>query len=290
MIDSSLPVDGYAMLVDFLSLPGNPSSVPHSSSEIDNNIKGLGNELHDTDECPKEILNDTFSGSRDPFALSAASDTQLLRAENQALLAGHLAAGMNEDVSLSITNSSSGDLGQPSVGVSHQFRDAMYSALMTVMEERDEAHARMVAANVLHMHEIEQQKKATRRLSAELESLKARREAEHGISSNGRHSRHGAEKGSMQQDSDAEIVSLCQQLAGEISARTSASLEVIRLKESRKAERENEASERQALEEELKRTREMLATERSKLERSRRESQTWMHSYEEVVEVQQGEK
>ena len=89
----------------------------------------------------------------------------------------------------------------------------------------------------------------------------------------------------MQQDSEAELLSLCQQLAGEISARTSASLEVIRLKESRKVERQNEAAERQAIEAELRRTRELLAAERSKLERSRRESRTWMQSYEEVVQV-----
>jgi len=272
------------VLVDFLEL-SNASTAPFPGFDI--SVRGLASDdVQDTDECPDDLLNLAFSSDAvcNPFSLSAVSDTQLVRAENQALLAARL-AGASDDFSLAVANSSSSETNQSVLP--HQFREAMYSALMTVMEERDEAHARMVAASVLHVHEMEQQKKAMRRQQAELESLKSRRDSEASSGNDGKGSGAAlrrAEK-EMQQDSEAELLSLCQQLAGEISARTSASLEAIRLKESRMVERENEAAERQALEEELRHTRELLAAERSKLERARRESRSWMQSFEEVVQV-----
>jgi hypothetical protein len=70
----------------------------------------------------------------------------------------------------------------------------------------------------------------------------------------------------MMQNSDEELIALCQQLSGEISARTSASLEIIRLKEGRSIERTHEASEKEALKDELKRVKERLALEQSKAE------------------------
>jgi len=268
MLDCPLPIDGLAILVDFLGLP-NATSKAH---------RGLGRELPETDDYG-ESLNSAIDEARDPFALSAASDTQLVRAENKALLAGRL-AGSSSNAALPAVNSivNQNELSQP---VSHQFREAMYSALMTVMEERDEAHARMVATTVLHVHEMEQQRKAMRRLSEEFDTFKRQRGSEPSAEHGRKQSR--AEK-QMQQDSEAELLSLCQQLASEISARTSASLEIVRLKESREAERANEAAERQSLEDELRRTQELLALERSKVERSRKESLRWMQSYEEVVQ------
>jgi uncharacterized protein YPO0396 len=159
----------------------------------------------------------------------------------------------------------------------------MYGALMTVMEERDEAHARMVAAGVLHVHEMDQQRKKVDRLQSELDALQSRQPSagSSGSSNNVDEIRRAAR--ALQEESEAELLSLCQQLTTEIASRTSASLEIARLKESRRLERENELAERQALEDELKRTRELLAAERSKLERSRRESSTWKESYEEVL-------
>jgi len=56
---------------------------------------------------------------------------------------------------------------------SSQYQEAMHSALMKAMEERDEAHARMVAANVLHVHETEQQKKKVALLAAQLEAAQS---------------------------------------------------------------------------------------------------------------------
>jgi uncharacterized protein YPO0396 len=137
-----------------------------------------------------------------------------------------------------------------------------------------------VAAGVLHVHEMDQQRKIVQRLQLEVEALKARPAA--GDSSDASDEVRRAAR-ALQQDSEAELLSLCQQLASEISSRTSASLEIVRLKESRDLERENERAERQALEDELRRTRELLAAERAKLERSRRESSNWKESYEEVL-------
>lgn len=256
-------------LTEFLGV-SDASSRPTLDGSL---VQGVAdNERHSLSEA-REVRESAEKG----FSLSAVVEGQMIQAENQTLLLGRLSRNRSSE------EPSPGSLLLPGETVahpvSHQFREAMYSALMTVMEERDEAHARMVAAGVLHVHVMEQQKKAVRRLSMELEALKAQRES---VASEQGTMKSRVEK-QMQQDSEAELISLCQQLAGEISARTSASLEIVRLKESRQVERENEAAERLALEDELKRTKELLASTTLQLEQARNESRTWQQSYENVL-------
>lgn len=228
------------------------------------------------------------------FAPSALCEAELLRAEQKSLFAERLA---NATVS-SPPPQSSIDV-PPSAIHNHalppsttaRFQEAMHSALMKVMEERDEAHSKMVAAKVIHAHQVKQEQKKANHLATQLE-LAVKKAA----SSNTGRLRMAAApdtkdqeqlrkyERAMQQNSDEELVSLCQQLAGEISARTSASLEVIRLKESRDIERDQETSEKQALQQELIRVKELLAREKSKAEQGQRESKTWKKSYEEIID------
>ena len=162
---------------------------------------------------------------------------------------------------------------------SQAFHEAVHTVLMQVMAERDESHARMVAAGVLHVHEMEQLRKQVRRLTAQLEA---------GSSSDPREQERVQHlKREMQQDTDMELVSLCQQLAGEISARTNASLEVIRLKESRKIERDTEEAEKKALLQETNEAKDALAKERARAEKAERELEQWKSSYEILVQAQQ---
>ena len=93
----------------------------------------------------------------------------------------------------------------------------------------------------------------------------------------------------MQQNSDAEIIALCEQLSGEISSRTQAALEVIRLKESRAVERKHEAEEKDALRDELMRVREMLDKEQKKAQEAQQEADRWKQ-YHERASSKKGEK
>ena len=68
------------------------------------------------------------------------------------------------------------------------------------------------------------------------------------------------------------IDALNRQLAGEISAKASHALEIIRLKERRQIERENEAKERKSLQDELKRLKELLAAEQRKNQKASEEA------------------
>lgn len=263
MLETALPVDGLIALTDFLCISaattrcGNPPDRPAESDE----------------SSPADSLTANTTGV---LALTSVAEATLVRAENQARAAESLARASKMDDSIPVDGAETKVVFHP---LSQHFRDSMYTALMAVMEERDEAHARMVAADVVHVHEMEQQRKTVRRLSSEMDELRSKRDAAT-PSNDMTPQRHR----SMQQDSEAELLSLCQQLGNEISARTSASLEIIRLKESRKVEREIEAAERKALEDELARTKAALTAATSKLERSRRESKSWQTSYEELVQ------
>lgn len=256
MLDVALPVEALAALVDFL------------------NVQNVSTKL-----CLPPAISVRAVSKKPPQSVCVSTDTivkHLARAESQALFAARLSG----------RTSAEDEQNRSGVQVvyqtaSGQFRQAMYSALMNVMEERDEAHARMVADGVLHAHELDQQRKLVRRLTTEVDALKMHRGAEdQGVSYTEQVRR--ADR-AMQQDSEAELLSLCQQLASEISSRTSASLEIVRLRETREIERQNEAAERVALELELKRTKELLASEQAKLERSRQESMNWKESYQETV-------
>lgn len=159
---------------------------------------------------------------------------------------------------------------------------------MKVMAERDEAHARMVSSDVLHVHEMEQQRRKVEHVESQLDVLKRRATANMSSEREKREMetlrRFDRER---QNDMDEELVSLCQQLAGEISARTQASLEIVRLKETRKAEQEHEAAEKQALKDEIVQLRQELEKERKKAVLARQESGSWRDGFEEVVKIEE---
>ena len=132
-------------------------------------------------------------------------ENELLRAEKQSLLSermSKLTSQSDAAAPLSGTLSTHVDTDHPRPA-SNLFRDAMHSALMAVMEERDEAHARMLSAEVLHVHEMEQQRKITGNLTAELELLK-----ESVLRKKQSETKNGAEtarKVDRQHDSDASL-------------------------------------------------------------------------------------
>lgn len=278
-------MDGLALLSDFLQL----SDASSSNSDVDVPIANLP---FASAAKAREEENLRLAKAREVLSFSSLCENELSRAEKQSLLAERLSKlkslnkpGMADDASnqtRSVSNLISADQ-------SSRFRDAMHAALMRVMEERDEAHARMLAAGVLHVHEMEQQRKKTANLTTELELLKKTVPDNVARSHNEKvQDAEALRKLERQHDSDAELISLCQQLAGEISARTSASLEILRLKESRKIEQEHEAIEKQALKDEIALLRQQLAQERKKSKLARQESGSWRESFQEAVLVSEG--
>jgi hypothetical protein len=281
LLDSYLPVDGLFLLVDFLGI-------------TDPTTKGYVPSASISDMRTADTADDD---TEDPaFPLFSVVDACLVQAEAQVLMAENIATTEENE------NVHAGEGGDPFLNVqnfyhplSHQFREAMYSALMGVMEERDEAHARMIATDVLHVHEIERIKKTATHLGNQLEMKELEISVLKRSTLAGKKDPTRADPipdlndrktktSSTLQDYDAELTSMCQQLATEISSRTSASLEILRLKESRQTERENEAAERLALEKELLQTKELLAQQNKKLEQTRQECSNWKQSYEKVLQ------
>lgn len=290
IVNVPLPIDGLAALADFLNL----SHASTNNSTVERDHLAPTNLHHCT---AADTQSNSFTvNAAEIFSLSSLCETELRRAENQSALAERLSKSSNNSnfhardfPAVNTTPTFPAPISQPSA--SSQFSNAMHSALMKVMEERDEAHARMVSTEVLHVHEMEQQRKKTAHLSSQLEAAKKHGGATGTKLRDEKERKEAAtlqryEKG-LQQDSDAELLSLGQQLAGEISARTSASLEVIRLKENRKIEQEHEAAEKQALRDEVTQLKQQLAQQRRSAELARQESGSWRESFEEVVLIRE---
>ena len=172
----------------------------------------------------------------------------------------------------------------------HVLEGAMHNALLQTMEERDEAHARLIATEVLHIHELEQKRRQVEALESQLQ-LSQQHAADSNLFASDKERKqfealrqHDQER---QRDTDAELMSLCQQLAGEISSRTAVNLEVIRLKEVRKITKESEKAEKQCLQEEVLQLREQLHIERQKSAALQKESDDWRSAFEQLVQIKE---
>ena len=261
MLDCPLPIESLLLLTDFLRIT-DVSTKPLSNHAISRPV----NEYAPTLALKPEI-----------HELLASCEAAILRAENQTYLAEKLASIKVPEDPVAIPPA----IGAAAPKSSSQYENAVSTALLKVLEERDKAHARMVAADVLHAHEMEQQRKKVLALEAKLES-----EVNH-TDAPSLTSEAPKPQGLMQQDSDAELVALCQQLSTEISGRTSASLEVNRLKEARKIEQEHVDREKKDLLAEIERLRDLLAKERDKRRESEREVATWKLSFQEAINARE---
>lgn len=293
MLCSPLPIDGLACLAEFLQL-----SDASTNGSIHTHKHGPYSPATLTRSADSDAsVNSASAKANEVFRLLSLCTAEFQRAEHQSEVAERLSKTVTSS-DIRARNNLSGKavvatlvtpFSPPSS--SNQFRAAMHTALMKVMEERDEAHARMVSAEVLHVHEMEQHRKKISHLSSQLSTMK-KRDAFNGTPAKFRDDkikRDAAalrvQERSLQQDTDAELLSLCQQLAGEISARTSACLEVIRLKENRNIELENELVEKQALRDEVSQLRDQLSLQHRNAALARQESGTWRESYEEIVQI-----
>jgi hypothetical protein len=276
LLDCYLPIECLSTLIEFLGMPEATTTGNLVTSHWNNPHTAIESNIEESCLFPS-------------MPLISMAEACLIQAETKALTAEKMATeDANETHSGGIATESTGSVYDFYHPISNHFRDAMYSALMTVMEERDEAHARMVAADVMHVHELEQERNVRKHLSYQLQRRNAELESLKEAIKKGNVNSNTTSKESLPSRADSqtdnELVSLCQQLSAEIASRTSASLEILRLKESRKIERENEAAEREALERELQLAREALAQHKRMLARSQQESTNWKQSYEKALQ------
>ena len=160
---------------------------------------------------------------------------------------------------------------------SQRLQESMRGALMKAMEERDMSHAKLAAAEVLHTHKLEQQRKLNSRLEVELDALRS------DVTASNPEQERLQRQMQIQQNSDEELMSLCQQLAGEISARTTAALEVDRLKEASRVDSEQYQSKVRSLEEEIDMLQKELEREKSERTTAVMDGQKWRRCYEDAI-------
>ena len=171
---------------------------------------------------------------------------------------------------------------------SNQRSDGLSFVLNEMMRERDEAQSRLTLAEILHRNEKDELQNRVIDLTSQLETAKHSQIAPIDKNLNDEkavgatNSRHHENKAIY--DSDLELQSLCQQLAGEISARTAAELSIVRMKEIRKLEQEREALDQQALQNEVVQLRELVQQLSAREAEMTNESRTWRESFETLVQ------
>lgn len=272
MLDSELPIDALSALVEFLDI----------SDASTANLDALESKSKDDSSLEPLRPEPPIKLARQIFQLSKVCRTELLRAQGFSVVAERVAHSCAEEQTRAQQETSgpvvAGSL--TPLAFSERLQESVQAALLRVMEERDTSHTRLVAAEVLHVHKLEQQRKQNARLEAELQA--SRSEGNSQNADRERQQRHLQ----MQQSADEELMSMCQQLSGEISARTEASLEVKRLKESHQIESEQHKNEVQALQEEIVRLRGALESEKSKAQSVSTELSGLRRSYRNIVEYE----
>jgi hypothetical protein len=163
--------------------------------------------------------------------------------------------------------------------VSGIMQEAMHTALVNAMAERDQAHAQLISSNVQHLHELEQERRKNEKLKMhqivkdERGRLQQPNVASFFQNLNDERSRRGLHmkldeiEKMLAASNDSELFETSRQLAQEVSAKTSNALEVVRLKEVRGIEKNNYDTETQALKEELRRVKALLIEEKARAEK-----------------------
>lgn len=283
IVETPLPVDCLAYVRDFLQLPDD--SMNNSRAYLDR----FSPTLHQFMSNDDNQIHESLKGSSQCFSQYSAD---LVKAHEQSLIAiGTLEYMHRKFTTSDETNNACPCIAQPySLPLpSNQLSDGIYSVLNEMMKERDEAQSRLTLAEILHRQEKDELNLRVNDLESQLEATKRSQDAQSDKNLNDDKSassanaqRHNIANRAIY-DSDLELQSLCQQLAGEISARTAADVSLIRMKELRKLEQEREASERQALQDEVVKLREMVQQMSARENEIVHEARMWRESFEALV-------
>jgi DNA repair exonuclease SbcCD ATPase subunit len=267
-------MDGLTSLARFLQLNDEPA-------------------LGATGDCESQslaILSHSMDDPKQEFAQNVSEIERLssLCARELALAESRCSSDVADKVSDKAQTATANEPSAHSIraGVSRSLsKDPLHATLLQVMEERDKLHCRIVAEQVLHASEIEQYKEEIAHLRSQLQDAKRESATKNSPKSLVERKTLNAppqksSSSSLQQDSDAELLSLCQQLAGEISARTATELQVLRLEQARAAERQSDAAERERLHGTVADLQKQVEQERSEAQRAQQECAQWKQAYE----------
>ena len=265
MIDTELPIDALIALTEFLGLTD--ASTRNLLDDRAEHQRNYRSQIQSEFESIQSTLYETHK-------LAEVCQTSIIKAESNSVMADRVIKTIpNHGAETSIAPQV---LNIPSAALSSRLHYAVHDALLKVMGERDQARANYIASDVLHVHELQQERKRNKRLEEELEMARA--------PSSDDKTQARLRKQQQEASNDDELMSLCQQLSSEISARTAASLEIERLKEIRETERANESAEKESLQEEISRLKEQLEAEKNASAMARRTSAKWQKSFEDVME------
>jgi hypothetical protein len=285
IVNSPLPIEGLACVADFLQLSDSSANKQTVERTPFNGMKSRQN------VPPIAELNGIDAEASEFCRVLSLYEAECVNSKHQSALALQMVEKRHSTCvhSSNLSTATSVD-SCLSVLPSSQFRDGIVNALNRVMEERDSMHSKLVSAEVLHLFEMDEQRKSLAQHSGTLQaksdgvtpySTQVGTNNEGGVALN-------RQDGHFHGDADSELLSLCQQLAGEISARAAADMEVIRLKESRKMEQELEAAEKSSLRMELSLAREQLQLQNEKLEQALHDARIWRESFEEILQFRKG--
>lgn len=284
IVETPLPVDCVAYVRDFLQLPDD--SMNSSSRAYLDHFSPTSRQYMSNDD------NQMLEGLKGSSKCFSQYSADLVKAYEQSLIAISTLECMHRKITaIDDTENALPCVTQPySLPLpSNQLSDGIYSILNEMMKERDEAQSRLYLAEILHQQEKDELNLRVNDLESQLEATKRSQDVQSDknlsddkSASSTYTKRHSiANRGIY--DSDLELQSLCQQLAGEISARTAADLSLVRMKELRKIEQDRETSERQALQDEVVKLREMVQQMSARENEIVREVRMWRESFEALV-------
>lgn len=288
LLQCPLPIETLLEISELLGINASTKDVSTSEPEIAGSNNSDQNGLNATATQSAGPLSSgnpegeclTVERPQKIFSLLAACSTELLRADTAERIMppqGHPRILVPKEIvpPPSINTQLYEPLLPPSV--SDQMQVAMHEALVNVMAERDEAHAQLIASNIFHVHELEQERRRNEKLRIEQELKEERAKFQQpnvGAFFQNLHDDRARRnllakfddfERILGNNTDEELAQTSRQLAEEVSAKTSHALEIVRLKEARDIERQNEAAEKQALKDELLRVKALLAEQEAKM-------------------------
>lgn len=265
-----MPVSGCMAVLEFLDI------VDAGIMPVDFNGDDTDTPLT-TQSIPRDSSDQALDRAPEIMALTASCLTYLLRAEASGILSQKLGSRQHENKKNKVPNMNrsasmpnSAPFLEPLLpaSISEGLRDAIHSALKNVMTDRDDAQASLIASSVLHVHEIERERKKGELAMKKLQVAEAhlKRQQQGGLFAE-RFKDPRVEDSKIVQNSleemlkgsEEEIKALGKQLAQEVAEKTAAKLEIYRLQEITNHLRASDSAEKKALEEELRKARAALA-------------------------------
>jgi hypothetical protein len=186
--------------------------------------------------------------------------------------------------------------------LTQHIHNSIHKSLMDAIVQRDEAHAQLVNANIMHTNSLERMRKKNERLeidasfSQEIARVQLHQKLETPNIANffgqpdekvKRMQREIDQKIDKvhhfirKDEGEAEIMDLSSQLASEMSTKTSLALEIDRLKQTSETQTKTQLFEKEALQDEIRRLRDLLEVERQKNSNACAEAAHWKALYEE---------